>query len=176
MPTPGSLILWWSHTFIGRTRAALHKEGRTHTLGTFEFYSRQFSAGTSMLRLSWSFLQAWVFIEMSKIVLCAIPKRCIAVGFRNDEIWFKNRKLALVHLGKTRIFVLWNKLELSIVSGHFPSLPWPRRMVRGPSGRNHRISNWHVPSKNRSFVWFAERPLLTTGQCCFLRQILCPAL
>ena len=81
-----------------------------------------------------------------------------------------------MHLRKTRILVLWNKLEFCIVSGHFPSPPWPRRMVRGLSGRNHRVSNWHVPCKNRSFVWFAERPLLTAGQCRFLRQILCPAL
>ena len=174
MPTSWSLILWWSLTFVGRTRAALHRGENTH-FGDFEFFSRQFSAGTSMLRLSWSFLQAWVFIEISNIVLCAIPKRFIAVGFRNDEIWFKNGNLAWVHLGKTRIFVLQNTLEFCIVSGHFPSSPWPRRTFRGQSGRNHRVSDWHVPCQNRSFVWFAERPLLTTGQCCFLRKILSPA-
>ena len=129
-----------------------------------------------MLRLSWSFLQAWVFIEISKIVPCAIPKRFNAVGFRNDEIWFKNRKLASVHLRKTRILVLWNTLEFFIVSGHFPSSTWPRRMFRGQSGCNHRVSNWHFLCKNMGFVWLPERSLLTTGQCYFLRQILSPAL
>ena len=72
-----------------------------------------------------------------------------------------------MHLEKTRILVLRNKLEFCIVSGHFPSSNWPRRMVRGQSGRIHRVYYWHVPCKNRSFVWFAERPLLTTGQCCY---------
>ena len=60
------------------------------------------------------------------------------------------------------------KKEFSIVSGHFPSSPWPHRMVRGQSGRNHRVSNWHAPCKNRTFWRFDERPLLTTGQCYFL--------
>ena len=129
-----------------------------------------------MLLLSWSFLQAWVFIEISKIVPCAIPKRFNAAGLRNDEIWFKNRKLASVHLRKTRILVLWNTLEFFIVSGHFPSSTWPRRMFRGQSGCNHRVSNWHFLCKNMGFVWLPERSLLTTGQCYFLRQILSPAL
>ena len=36
---------------------------------------------------------------------------------------FTSRKLALVHLRKTRSLVLWNTLEFCIVSGHFPSSP-----------------------------------------------------
>ena len=98
-------FLMKSHARRKNDSGAAQRGEHTH-FGDFEFFSRQFSAGTSMLRLSWSFLQAWVFIEISKIVLCANPKRFIAVGFRNDEIWFKNRKLAWVHLGKTRILVL----------------------------------------------------------------------
>ena len=45
----------------------------------------------------------------------------------------------------------------------FTFSPSPSRMVQGQSGRSHRVSNWHVPCQNRSFVCFAERPLLTTG-------------
>ena len=131
MPTSWSLIFWWSLTFVGRTRAALHRGENTH-FGDFEFFYRQFSAGTSMLRLSWSFLQAWVFIEISKIVLCAIPKRFIAVGFRNDEIWFKNRKLAWVHLGNATNFGPLEYIRILHCFRTFPLFPLAPSNVSGP--------------------------------------------
>ena len=54
-------------------------------------------------------------------------------------------KMGVDELSKNANFGPVETLEFSIVSGHFPSSPWPRRMVRGQSGRNHRVLNWHVP-------------------------------
>ena len=48
----------------------------------------------------------------------------------------------------------------------------PRLPLRPRLRLQFRVSDWNVPCKNRSFVWFPNRSLLTTGQCSFLRQIL----
>ena len=53
--------------------------------------------------------------------------------------------------------------------------PWPRRMVRGQSGRAFsRVFNRHVPRTNRSFVWFAKGRYLLQASVVFCAKFYLP--